>query len=148
MFTFWDKQHTKWPQDQCFTFGLKKSHTDLTGAAVMIPHHQSGFRSKVSDSISVHCFGVKLGCFFLLVLEWAGYKTEKKRCQTPQGFRFMKYCSVLFNQGKTQYSCTSKLKNLIQWEGRVFIHKNNTWRTSRVERDSETQATEMQTFLL
>lgn len=49
-----------------FYIWVKKSHTDLTGAAVMIPHHQSGFRSKVSDSISVHCFGVKLGfvCFF------------------------------------------------------------------------------------
>lgn len=33
----------------------------------MIPHHQSGFRSKVSDSISVHCFGVKLGVFFASV---------------------------------------------------------------------------------
>lgn len=59
---------------------------------------------------------IRVCLFFLLMLEWAGYKTEKKRCQTPQGFRFMKYCSVLFNQGKMQYSCTSKLKNLIQWE--------------------------------
>lgn len=45
----------------------------------MIPHHQSGFRRKVSDSISVHCFGVKLGLFFFASVRMSRLQNRKEK---------------------------------------------------------------------